>query len=428
MAASVLCNESDISSHMSDSDAASFTTDSDVGVPKRKNYLLHSKTGNRPKLLKGASGSWLHVEDDRGSWKVFDGSGGAAVSCIGQGDERIFSAMKTDQDTGRTYAPAADFVTRPALDLAQWLIESTGDQMGGAVFYNSGSDSVEASLKLACQYQREAKVNPEPSRCLFIARKSSYHGATLGSLDLSGHYARKRSFDPILSNNTRFLSPCYAYRGLSEHETVEEYVRRLADELENEILRLGPKNVAGCILEPIVGAALGCVPALPGYLKAMKSVCRRHGVLFILDEIMCGMGRTGSLHAWKAENVVPDIQVIGKGLAGGYADISGLLCSSEIFDAFGQGKTAFNHGHTFQNSPRNCAAALAVQKVIREEGLLQNAREMGDLLSQKLKTRLLPHRYIGDIRGKGLFWGVRVSQDKNYRHTDRRRSNLLATR
>lgn len=174
--------------------------------------------------------------------------------------------------------------------------------------------------------------------------------------------------------------------------------------------------------------ALGCVPALPGYLKAMKSVCRRHGVLFILDEIMCGMGRTGSLHAWKAENVVPDIQVIGKGLAGGYADISGLLCSSEIFDAFGQGKTAFNHGHTFQNSPRNCAAALAVQKVIREEGLLQNAREMGDLLSQKLKTRLLPHRYIGDIRGKGLFWGVRVSQDKNYRHTDRRRSNLLATR
>lgn len=208
------------------------------------------------------------------------------------------------------------------------------------------------------------------------------------------------------------MSPCYAYRGLREHETVEEYVQRLAGELENEILRLGPKNVAGLVLEPVVGAALGCVPALPGYLEAMKAVCKRHGVLFILDEIMCGMGRTGFVHAWQAADVVPDIQVIGKGLAGGYADISGLLCSSEIFDAFGQGKTAFQHGHTFQNSPANCAAALAVQKVIQEEALLHNTRKMGDLLSQMLLSRLLSHRYVGDIRGQGLFWGIEFVTDK----------------
>ncbi|KAH9870173.1 hypothetical protein J1614_007096 [Plenodomus biglobosus] len=420
MAPGMVYNESDISTPMSEIDSDSYSITSDVStglvthnrVTVKKNYLLHSKVWRRPSHLIAGRGNWWTAADDRGTWRVFDGSGGAAVSCIGHRDQRVVDAMKEQMSTGVTYAPAADFYTDPANDLAQWIIKSTDYLMGGVVFYGSGSDATEAALKMAIQYQTMAKPEPEPSRQFFIARHRSYHGATLASLELSGHDARKQPFRPNFSGKTRFISPCYPYRELGETETDEQYVSRLAEELELEIESLGPKKVAAFFMEPVVGAALGCVPALPGYLAAMKAVCKRHGVLLIFDEVMCGMGRTGYLHAWQGEMVVPDIQIVGKGLAGGYAELSGILCSPEINDAFGEGKTGFNHGHTFQNPPVGCAAALVVQRIIEEEGLVEKVRRNGEVLRRKLGKRLSYHANVGDIRGKGHFWGIELVSDK----------------
>ncbi|CBX99680.1 similar to class III aminotransferase [Plenodomus lingam JN3] len=412
MAPGMICNESDISTPISDidSDLYSITTDisrlSSTGnrLPRKK-YLLHSKIWSQPRLLTAGKGRWWTATDDSGTWRVFDGSGGAAVSCIGYHDQRVFDAMNEQMSTGVSYAPAADFYTDPAYDLAEWVIKSTGHLMGG-------SDATEAALKMAIQYQTAAKPDPEPSRQFFIARHRSYHGATLASLEISGHDARKQPFRPNFSGKTSFISPCYPYRELMENETEDQYVGRLAEELETEIQRLGPKNVAAFVMEPVVGAALGCVAALPNYLAAMKAVCKRYGVLLIFDEVMCGMGRAGHLHAWQEEMVVPDIQIIGKGLAGGYAELSAILCSPDIHAAFGEGRTGFNHGHTFQNPPVGCAAALTVQRIIEEEDLVEKVRKNGEVLHRKLGERLSYHSNVGDIRGKGHFWGIELVSNK----------------
>lgn len=286
-------------------------------------------------------------------------------------------------------------------------------------------------MKLARQYFLELPT-PQPQRTRFIARKPSYHGITLGALATGGHVLRRQPFEPLLPQNTSHVSPCYPYRGKEEGETDADYVARLAAELDAEFQRVGPENVCAFVAEPVVGAvstisllwidifffrravvlildfsqALGAVSAVPGYFKAMKAVCERYGALLILDEIMSGMGRCGTLHAWEQEDVVPDLQTIGKGLGGGYAPVSGLLIGEKIVQTLDKGTGVFRHGQTYQGHPISCAAALAVQKVIKEENLLENIRNMGVYLESQLKSRLGAHPYVGDIRGKGLFWGV----------------------
>jgi adenosylmethionine-8-amino-7-oxononanoate aminotransferase len=306
------------------------------------------------------------------------------------------------------------FDTDVTENLARFLVTSTDGKMSKAVFYCSGSEANEAAYKLALQYHAKEKVNPEPSRTMFIARDRSYHGATLGALDLSGHKARRELYEPVLSRNTHHVSPCYSYRGLRLGETVADYILRLKDELDQKIINLGPRNVAAFICEPVVGAALGCVPAENGYLAAVRDVCDKHGVLLIFDEVMCGMGRTGYLHAWQKEGVAPDIQLVGKGLAGGFQPLSAMLVGPRVSDAFehGPGTGAFSHGHTFQNHTLGCAAGLEVQKIIQEECLLQNVREKGSRMSKMLKKRLGNHPHVGDIRGIGLFWGIEFVRDK----------------
>ncbi|KAF2845956.1 omega-amino acid-pyruvate aminotransferase [Plenodomus tracheiphilus IPT5] len=423
MAPHIFCNESDTSSFNSDSDADSFT--SGINVPnslatktyaplrnKRRSHLMGSKAKSGTKFYaEKAEGNWIWVADDRGQRRIFDACGGAAVSCIGHNHPRVPVHIK-ELCGNINYVASAHFDTHATEECAGWLAQSTGYELDKVLFYNSGSESVEAALKLAYQWHSEAKPYPEPSRQLFIARDRSYHGTTLGSLDMSGHKARKQPFHGILPGNASFISPCYAFRGMTDEETKAQYVKRLADELENEIIRLGPKNVAAFIMEPVVGAALGCAPALPGYLKAMKAVCRKYGVLIIFDEVMCGMGRTGYLHAWQKEGVVPDIQVVGKGLTGGYAVLSAILMSPKISDAFEDREITFNHGHTYQNYPPACNAALVVQRIIQDEGFLANVREKGELLRKRLAVRLLTHPNVGDIRGDGLFWGIEFVFDK----------------
>ncbi|EAU34183.1 hypothetical protein ATEG_05114 [Aspergillus terreus NIH2624] len=369
--------------------------------------VLHRDTRFVPKKAIGGKGSYLFLEDGT---KFLDSTGGAAVSCLGHGHERVSEAV-IDQMNKLAYCHTAFFGTDVSEELATFLCDSTGGKMTKLYVVSSGSEAVEAALKLARQYFLEIS-NPQPQRTRFISRLPSYHGITLGALSAGGHVYRRKPFEPLLSQNTSHVSPCYAYRGMKENESEADYVQRLADELDAEFQRVGPDTVCAFIAEPVVGAALGAVPAVKGYFKAMKAVCEKYGALFILDEVMSGMGRCGTLHAWEQEDVVPDLQTIGKGLGGGYVPVSGVLISNKIVKAMDQGSGAFRHGHTYQGHPMACAAALAVQKVIKEENLLENVRNMGAYLEQQLRSRLESHQYVGDIRGKGLFWGIEFVKNK----------------
>ncbi|KAF2997923.1 hypothetical protein E8E13_005137 [Curvularia kusanoi] len=376
-----------------------------------KSYLLNRSVRSSPYRIKSATAQTLHFEN---GWNVIDASGGAAVSCIGHNNARVKQAMMKVLDNGTPYISSMMFDTEITEEFARFLVNTTDGKMSKAVFYSSGTEANEAAFKAALQYHAVEKVNPEPSRRYFIARDRSYHGTTLGTLDMGGHKARRALWEKVMPNNTRHISPCYSYRSLKTGESRAEYVTRLKNELDDKIRELGPKNVAAFICEPVVGAALGCVPAEEGYLAAMREVCDRHGVLLIFDEVMCGMGRTGYTHAWQKEGVAPDIQTTGKGLAGGFQQISAMLVSPKISDAFefGPGSGAFSHGHTFQNYPLACAAGLEVQKIVQEENLLQNVKEKGNRLSKMLHRRLGNHPNVGDIRGVGLFWGIEFVKDK----------------
>lgn len=274
----------------------------------------------------------------------------------------------------------------------------------------SGSEAMEAAIKLSRQYFYEG--DKQTPRVNFIARESSYHGNTIGALGISGHIARRAPYTAFLMKNVYHISSCNAYRQQLEGETDLAFVARKAAELEAKFQELGPETVIGFIAEPVVGAALGCVPSVPGYLQAMKDVCHKHGALFILDEVMCGMGRTGSLHAWQAEGVVPDIQITAKGLGGGYQPIGAMLASEKVINALKEGGGEFIHGQTYQAMPVQAAAALQVQRIIQEDNLLENVSKQGACLEKCLKAALSDHPMVGDIRGRGLFWGIEFVKDK----------------
>lgn len=363
-----------------------------------------------PETAVSGEGIWLHLRDGR---KVIDGSSGAAVACLGHGNRRVAEAIGAQ--AGRlAYAHTGFFTSDPAEALADFLL---GDEPGGlthAYFVSSGSEAMEAAIKLARQYFLESD---QPDRIHVIARRQSYHGATLGTLSAGGHFARRANYEPILIEEFSRVSPCFAYRHRSPDESDAAYVQRLSDELEAEFQRLGPDRVAAFCAEPVVGAALGCVTALPGYFKAVREICDRHGALLILDEVMCGMGRTGTTHAWEQEGVFPDIQAVAKGLGGGYQPIGGILISGKVVAALRDGSGAFVHGQTYQAHAAACAGALEVQRIIREEDLVAQVGRTGDLLETLLVERFGNHRHIGDIRGRGLFRALEFVADRSTKST-----------
>ncbi|TAQ87748.1 hypothetical protein B7494_g3903 [Chlorociboria aeruginascens] len=269
---------------------------------------------------------------------------------------------------------------------------------------------MEAAAKLARQFYYEK--DKQTPRVNFIAREGSYHGNTLGALGISGHVGRRAPYLPFLMKNVHHVSACYPYRQREDGESDAAFVSRKAAELEKKFLDLGPETVIAFIAEPVVGAALGCVPFVPGYLKAMRDVCHKHEALFILDEVMCGMGRTGTLHAWQAEDVAPDLQTIGKGLGGGYQAIAAVLITKKVVNGLLDGSGQFVHGQTYQAMPIQAAAALEVQRVVREMDLMSNVRVQGVYLEELLRARLGDHPNVGDIRGRGLFWGLEFVEDK----------------
>ncbi|OJD34572.1 class iii [Diplodia corticola] len=369
--------------------------------------ILHRSLNYLPLKVVGALGNYLTLSNGQ---KILDATGGAAVSCLGHGDKRVQDAIMRQMDEA-AYCHSLFFSTSAAEDLGQELVAGTKGAMAKAFILSSGSESIEAAMKLARQYHLEVSP-PQPQRTKFIARKESYHGTTLGSLSLGGHVGRRAMFEPLLLENVSRVSACNAYRGKMDGESDQEYVARLSNELDEEFQRVGPEAVCAFVAEPVVGAALGCVPAVPGYFKAIKAVCDKYGALLIMDEIMSGMGRTGTLHAWQQEDVVPDIQTIGKGLGGGYAPIAGVLINRRVVDVLQKGTGSFSHGQTYQGHPMACAAAAQVQRIIREDKLCENVRNMGKYLEVLLKQRLENHPNVGNIRGRGLFWGIEFVKDK----------------
>jgi adenosylmethionine-8-amino-7-oxononanoate aminotransferase len=370
-----------------------------------RSRLLQRNLRQDPPLALRGDGVFLH---DSNGKMVIDGSGGAAVACLGHGHPRVLEAMRA-QAQKLSYAHTALYSCEPAEALADMVLEGEPGGLTHLYLCSSGSEATEAALKMARQYHVE---RGQPQRARFIARRQSYHGNTLGALAASGNAMRRKLYMPMLSDAFSHVSPCYAYRDRRDDETDTDYVARLAAELEAEFQTLGPDTVAAFVAEPVVGATLGCVAALPGYFPAMRAICDRHGALLILDEVMCGMGRTGTMHAWEQEGVAPDIQVVAKGLGGGYQPVGGILIAGHVVAAIRDGSGSFMHGHTYQAHPVAAAAALAVQQVIREEKLLDNVQAMGALLERRLTERLGNHRHVGDIRGRGLFWAVEFVTDR----------------
>ncbi|RYP15742.1 hypothetical protein DL765_005517 [Monosporascus sp. GIB2] len=378
----------------------------DEPVPAEPALFYQSVYHSSAPTVKSADGLYFTLENGQ---RILDSTGGAAVSAIGHGNQRVKNAI-IEQLNKFTYAHPGYFQNAPSHELADILVKSTGGQLSRACLLGSGSEAMEGAMKLARQYWLE--VDPSAPRTRFIARQGSWHGCTMGTLSIGDLKARKEPFMDVLANNVSHVSPCHPYRDLKEGETVEQYVARLAQELEDEFQRVGPENVCAFIVEPMVGTALGCVTALPGYLQAMKDVCHRHKALIIFDEVMCGLGRTGYMHAWQHDNVVPDIQAVGKGLAAGYGTISAILIHQRVIEGLKQGSASFQHGQTYQCHPLNVVAALEVQRIVQDSKLVSNARLMGILLGYLLKQAFENHPNVGDVRGRGMFWCVEFVADK----------------
>ena len=352
------------------------------------------------------SGAGCYLTDASGK-EYLDASGGAAVSCLGHGDRSVIEAVKAQLDN-LAYAHTGFFTSEPAETLADRLIARAPAGLDRVYFVSGGSEATEAAIKLARQCHLEAG---QPERTRLIARKQSYHGNTLGALAAGGNEWRRRQFAPLLADVTH-IDPCYEYVYRGDGETLEAYGLRAAQALEDEILRLGPETVMAFMAEPVVGATLGAVPAAPGYFRRIREICDQYGVLLILDEVMCGMGRTGTLFACEADEIVPDIACIAKGLGAGYQPIGAMLCSKKIYDAIEAGSGFFQHGHTYLGHPAACAAGNAVLDAIDGQDLLPRVVQMGEFLSAALETRFGQHPNIGDIRGRGLFQGLEIVEDR----------------
>lgn len=382
--------------------------------------VLHRNLRSTPQLALKGDGVYLVDAEGR---RYLDASGGAAVSCLGHGHPRVTAAIIA-QLGKLEYAHTSFFTNEPSERLAQMLVDRApaGFGKGRVAFLGSGSEAMEAALKLARQYFVEIG---QPGRSRFISRRMSYHGNTLGALAVGGHAGRRALYQPILIETSQ-IAPCYAYRDQCAGETEEAYGLRVANELDAEIRCLGPENVAAFIAEPIVGATLGSATAVPGYFARIREICDRHGVLFIADEVMCGMGRAGAMFASAQEGVRPDIITIAKGLGAGYQPIAATMASERVAGAIEAGSGLLANGHTYMSHAVACAASIAVIETIEAEGLLDNVQRMGALLSRRLNEAFGQHPHVGDIRGRGLLQSLELVADRDSKQPFAAKEGLAA--
>ncbi|MFT7593601.1 MAG: adenosylmethionine-8-amino-7-oxononanoate aminotransferase [Paracoccaceae bacterium] len=367
-------------------------------------HVFPRHTKSPPPTAVGGQGCYLI---DASGKRYFDGSGGAAVSCLGHGDPEIIAAIQA-QVAKLAFAHTGFFTSDPAEQLADLLIANAPGDLDRVYFVSGGSEATEAAIKLARQYFVEIG---QPQRRHIIARRQSYHGNTLGALAMGGNAWRREQFAPLLVNVSH-IAPCYEYIDRAEGESSFDYGQRAAQELEDEVVRLGPDTVMAFIAEPVVGATLGAVPAVDGYFARIREICDQYGVLLILDEVMCGMGRTGYLFACEADGITPDILCIAKGLGAGYQPIGAMLCTAHIYQVIENGSGFFQHGHTYLGHPVATAAGLAVVNALLDRKLIPRVRDMGDRLQSALQAGLGQHPHVGDIRGRGLFRGIELVEDR----------------
>ncbi len=369
-----------------------------------ESHILHRQLRGQYPLA--VSGKGCFIEDAEGK-RYLDASGGAAVSCLGHGHPDVIAAMHAQIDK-IAYAHTSFFSTQPAEELADALIADAPAGMSHVYLVSGGSEAMEAALKLARQYYVEIG---QPQRARFIARRNSYHGNTLGALSVGGNAWRRAQFAPLLID-VEHVAPTYPYRDRRANESEAQYCARLLAEIEAAINRIGGDKVIAFVAETVGGATSGCLTAPAGYFKAVRELCDRHGILLILDEVMCGMGRTGTLHACTQEGVAPDLMAVAKGLGGGYQPVGAVLVGGRIIDAIAQGSGFFQHGHTYIGHPTACAAALAVQQVLKRDGLIEHCAQQGEKLATRLNAAFGEHPHVGEVRGRGLFRGLEIVRDR----------------
>ena len=382
-------------------------------------HVIHRHLHQTPPIAVSGDGCWLVDQQGR---RYLDASGGAAVSCLGHGHPAVIAAMHAQIDR-LAFAHTGFFTSHVAEELASHLVSHAPEGISHVYFVSGGSEAIEAALKMARQYYLEIG---QPQRKHFIARRQSYHGNTLGALAVGGNAWRREPFAPILMQVSH-VSACYPYREQRTNESAQDYGQRLADELEATILSYGADSIIAFVAETVGGATAGVLTPVPGYFQAIRKVCDRYGILLILDEVMCGMGRTGSLHACEQEGVSPDLLVIAKGLGGGYQPIGAVLAQEQIVKAMSTGSGFFQHGHTYLGHPIACAAALAVQKVIQQEQLVDRVSELGKVFEQMLHRAFDAHPRVGEIRGRGFFWGIELVEDRQSKASFDPKKRLHAT-
>lgn len=356
---------------------------------------------------RAVSAEGVYVTDEKGN-RYLDGSSGAGVSCLGHGNQEVVEAMH-EQAKKITFASSVFYTTDIAEELATTLVQTAPKGLNQATFGCGGSEQVESAMKLARQYHVDRGT---PSKSIIIGRDQSYHGMTLATLNVGGHAQRRQLYQPMFAP-TYLIAPHFEYRHKQPHESLNDYSLRVANELETKILEVGAENIAAFLCEPVVGATTGCVPANKIYFQRIREICDAYDVLLILDEIFCGMGRTGTLYACEQDGVIPDIVVMAKGLGGGYQPISAMLVSDPVIDAIRNGRGYVANGHTYMNHPVNCAAALAVQHIMQRDNLLANVNKQGLYLRGLLEKTFKNHPNIGDIRGRGLMLAMEFVQDKD---------------
>jgi adenosylmethionine-8-amino-7-oxononanoate aminotransferase len=356
-----------------------------------------------PRATRG-EGCFIYTDDGR---RILDASGGAAVVTIGHGVESVGRAM-AEQASRLAYVHSSQFHSPPVEKLAHRILALAPREMqsGGRVYFTSGgSEATETALKLARQYWIE---RGETKKYRVISRKQSYHGSTLGALSASGNVRRREPFAPMLPE-WGHIPPCYCYRcpfGLRYPECNVE----CADALERLLAEEGSKDVAAFIFEPVVGATLGAVVPPAGYVQRISEICRRNGILLIADEVMTGMGRTGKPFAMEYEGVAPDMILVGKGIASGYAPLGAVIASGEVAQAIAEGSATFLHGFTYSGHPVAAAAANAVLDFIEQEKLFQRVEPVGRELRSAL-DKLKKYSVVGDVRGRGLLLAIEFVSD-----------------
>lgn len=374
--------------------------------------LMHRSLLDRPLPAESGSGVYLTLKSGR---RILDACAGAAVAIIGHGNTEVQEAV-TAQMSKVSYVHTVTYTTDSAEDLAEILVGPRPSGLSKAFFVSSGSEAMDAALKLARQYHVE---NGQPQRKRLVARRQAYHGNTVGGMSVGSFVARKAPYEgALLLEGVSYVSPAYAYRGQRETETEDQYTTRLVEELDAEFQELGPETVSAFVAETVGGATAGCITPPKGYFEGVRRVCDKYGILLILDEIMCGSGRTGTYFAFEQDgDVRPDLVTVGKGLGGGYLPIAGVLICEKIVETLRKGTAMFNHGQTYQAHPVCCAAALTVQKVVQRENLVEQCAIKGRKLEALLKETFEDAQHVGNIRGRGLFWGVEFVQDKATKRT-----------